>query len=202
MDKLQDDHHPAINHLLTWVASTKDRGMRSAGADSGDNVEDSPYISRTSLDEYYSQGQRVESLLGALFKDQDALLETLDIGLIRRRYPKIFCLLITIGKGQFINYFVGNGIDDQHLPLRRHWQTDFPSATWDPHFFSKFYTQQWQFCVPELDYAVNRRFDAKEWILPIQRIRTLGEGASANTYQIEVPRAYDRLQWVGNNRKF
>ena len=196
MDQPQNDSHPSIQQLVKWVESTKDRGMRSSDADGVDYDWDVPYVSQTALDNYFSQHQAVEKLLGALFSDNDPLKEALNARHIRGNYSKIFCLLITIGKGRFINSFVEYGINDQRLPLTLN-QHDFPPSPSDPEFFTTFYQKQWQFCVPELHAnTISRRFDPKECILPIRRTETLGNGGSATAYKVEVPRCYDCLTTV------
>lgn len=195
MEKHQNDDHPAIQHLIEWVNKTKDRGIRSANSGSGDGIEDCYYVSHTRFQEYYRQPQAVEKLLDALFGKHDPLLEALDAHSIRNKFHKIFTILIFIGRGRFISYFVARGIDDARLPLRSG-QNNFPTATSDPGFWTKFDRDQWKFCVSKLDSTVGRTFDANEYILPIRRIRKLGEGGTATAYEIEVPGAYNQLNAV------
>ena len=200
MDSAQNDHNPAISEFLKWANSTEHQhqGLRSGDVDSSNDNKDCSYLSQSALQQYFHQHHAVEKLLCALFGEDDPLLHSLNPALVRRKYPKVFGLLILIGKGRFINHFVEHDIDDQKLPLR-HCGPDFPSSTSDPDFFAKFSQDQWRFSVPELYHTVNRKFEAKEWILPIKRIKKLGEGGTARTYQIEVPEVYDQLEVVSGS---
>ena len=196
MDKAQPDDHPAIQDLLKLVNSTEDRGLRSGDTNDSD-ADDGEYafIPRTRLQAYLGQYDQVEKLLSALFGDEDPMSNPPDAGTIRQSYSKIFCILIAIGKGRFINHFIEHGIEDRYLPFQSH-PGNFPSATSDSSFFTTFYQQQWKFCVPELHKCFNKRFDANEWILPIKRKEELDHGGSAATYKIEVHEAYDQLHLV------
>ncbi|KAL8744272.1 MAG: hypothetical protein Q9184_008017, partial [Pyrenodesmia sp. 2 TL-2023] len=148
MDRPQLDSNPTIQKLIKWVHSTKDLGMRcTAGEESVYNWE-VPYISRRALEGYFSRDHAIDNLLQALYNEDSPVLEDLHASHIKNGYSMVFCLLIVIGHGQFINYFVEHGIDDQRLPL--HDQRNFPTTFSDPQFFDKFYQQQWQFCVPDL----------------------------------------------------
>lgn len=198
MDNTQADNHPAIQQLVGWVNGTPCRGIRASNTENEDDWEEVAFVSAAALDEYLSRPKAVEKLLAALFSEDDPLLDCLSANQIRRNYPRILCLLIFIGKGKFINHFVQNGINDQRLPLRKHEQPIFPTATLDPHFFESFYQNQWQFCVPELQLELDRRYDLKEWILPIQLSGSLGEGGSATSYKIKVQGSYDRLDTVSS----
>ncbi|KAL8747043.1 MAG: hypothetical protein Q9184_007659, partial [Pyrenodesmia sp. 2 TL-2023] len=154
MDRPQLDSNSAIQKLIKWVQSTKDLGMRcTAGEESVYNWE-VPYISRTALEEYFSRDRAIDNLLQALYSEDDPVLEDLKASHITNKYSMVFCLLIVIGHGRFINYFVQHGIDDQRLPL--HDQRNFPITASDPQFFGKFYEKQWQFCVPDLDADICR----------------------------------------------
>lgn len=190
MDKPQNDSEPPIQALLKWFESTPDRGMRSS-ADVKDEFDwDVPYVSQAALGVFFSKYQAVEKLLIALFGDHPSK-DYLNARQIKENYCKIFCLLISIGKGPFIIQFVEHGIDDHCLPLRTQ-PPDFPSSASDPQFFSAFYRKQWQFCVPKLHAdTFNRQYKAKEYILPIRRIGELGEGGSAVAVKVEVPDCYN-----------
>ena len=195
MDRPQNDSDPSIQHLLQWVESTPDRGMRSAADVKNGYDWNVPYISQAALAIYFSKFQAVEKLLIALFGNHPSR-DSLNAHQIKENYCKIFCLLISIGKGQFITQFVENGIDDHNLPLQTQ-PPDFPSSASDPHFFSAFYREQWKFCPHKLHAdTFNRQFKAKEHILPIRKIAELGEGGSATAFKVEVPDCYNSFQKV------
>ena len=194
MDRLQNDSDPRIQSLLKWVESTPDRGMRSSADGKAGYDWDVPYVSQAALGDFLSK-QAVENLLNALFGNHRSR-DYLGPRQIKEKYCKIFCLLISIGKGPFITQFVEHGIDDRYLPLQTQ-PPDFPSSASDSQFFSAFYQNQWQFCVPELNGdTFNRRFIAKEYILPIRRIGELGEGGSATAFKVEVPDCYNSFEKV------
>lgn len=172
--------------------------MRRAAADKSDYDWNVPFVSFTALEDYFGQPHVVDNLLRALFNKDELELESLHADQIKRNYSRVFCLLIIIGHGRFINEFVKHNIHDKRLPLLPHEQNIFPITTSDSSFFDKFCQEQWQFCVPKLHNAdIVRGFDHPETILPIRRKRTLGEGGSATVYEIEVHESYNRLDVVG-----
>ena len=189
------ENDPAIQNLIKWVESTEARGLRIAAGDSSGYDWNVPYVSRTALDQYFSL-EAVTELLHAFFDPHDPRCEGLDAGEIKRKYSKIFCLLITIGKGHFITNFVQYRIDDQRLPIGPNKPDNFPSSTSDPDYFSTFYKKQWQYCVPELGVVHDRRYEPRDLILPIRRVKQIGEGGSATAHLIEVLGSYYQLEEV------
>lgn len=204
MDTQSASSHPAIQQLIKWVESTVVQGLCGLDGD----MRDVNFVSHRALNDYFDQEDVLENLLRAHFPDNDQLLERSDARqikrsypriLIKRSYPRIFCLLILIGKGKFINHFVEYGISDQRLPLNKHKPVDFPADPSDPsdsHFFDTFLQHQWQFSVPELSVTYGRRFDPSETILPIRKVKRLGQGVSADIHQVEVHSSYDQLEAV------
>ena len=190
MDRPQDDSDHRIQKLLKWVESTENRGMRSSDDVNLGYDWDVPYVSQAALVKYFSEYHSVEKLLRALFGD-DRSKDSPTARRIKEDYCKIFSLLISIGKGQFITHFVRHEIDDQRLPLQTQ-PLNFPSSPSDPQFFSAFYQKQWQFCAPRLHADIfDRHFEVKEYILPIRRIGELGHGGSATAFKVEVPDCYN-----------
>ncbi|KAL8793424.1 MAG: hypothetical protein Q9195_004010 [Heterodermia aff. obscurata] len=179
--------HPAVQQLLRLIETTELRGLRGVDGD----MREVNFVSHRTLDDYFDRVDVLENLLRAHFPDGDRLVERIDVGQIKRSYARIFCLLIVIGKGEFIIHFTEYGISDRHLPLSRHKPDGFPTDPADSRFFETFLQRQWQFCVPELKVMNGRRFDPSEWILPIRMVKRLGEGVSADIYQVEVHGYYD-----------
>ncbi|KAL8996225.1 MAG: hypothetical protein Q9169_004203 [Polycauliona sp. 2 TL-2023] len=197
MERLQADSNATIQELIQWIGSTKERGMRCATGENGVYDWEVPYVSRTALKDYLGQHHVMDDLLQALYNGDGPALEAVDAGHIKNKYSMVFGLLIAIGHGRFINYFVDHGIDDQRLPLQD--QSKFPTAPSDPQFFTRFYQKQWEFCVPDLDADISRTYDRREWILPIRQLKHLGHGGSAHAYQIEVHRCYNKLDRAPNS---
>ena len=192
MDKHLASYHPATQRLLKWLESAKVQGLCSIDGD----MREVDFISHRALDDYFDEEDVLENLLRAHFTDDDHLLERIDIRQVKRRYARIFCLLIVIGKGGFIMPFIEYDISDQRLPLSKDKPLGFPADPSDSHFFDTFLRRQWEFSVPELNAMCGRRFDPSEWILPIRRVKRLGGGVSADIYQVEVHSGYDQLEVV------
>lgn len=188
------ENDPAVQDLVNFVLSTKDRGLRVTASDLKKYDWDVPYVSRTALHDYFTL-KKVHELLRVFSNGDNPVYDLVDAGQIKRQYSKVFCLLVVIGHGHFITEFVRHGIDDQQLPLGPHRSDKLPHSPSDPQFFDKFYQRQWQFCVPELKVTYDRHFDSK-FILPIRRVKTLGLGGSATAYQIEVHGSYNQLETV------
>ena len=192
MDKQLAYGHPAIQQLIKCLKAAEVQGL--CGIDG--EIRDEGFVPQRALNDYFDQEDVLENLLRAHFPDNDPVLERIDVRQIKRSYPRIFCLLIVIGKGTFIENFMVYDISDQRLPLSKHKPVDFPADPSDSHFFETFFEHQWQFSVPKLSIMHGRRFDMSDWILPIYRVKRLGEGVSADTYQVEVHSCYDQLEAV------
>ena len=173
MAEKQSDDIPAIQNFLAWADAPNTLSLGCQGTAS--NIE-RPFIPLKRLQAYFHEPRRINSLLKALLKEKDVgQLPASEI--VRTRYPRVFSILILIGRGRFIDHFVHHEIlDDQHLPLEAQPQS-WPSST-EADFFESFCAKQWLFYPAHFEHHMDRHF-GKDRILPIVEKEVLGEGGSA-----------------------
>ena len=193
MDELQPDDHPHIQDLLTWARGARQLGIRGAGL-----LIDQPFIPDPEIEAYFEDVRPIKKLLAALFSDGSPRV---DPETIRKKYAKVFLILLLTGNGRFIRHFVRNdSLCDRHLPFTSQ-PANFPESTADAGFFTSFYHQQWEFCAPIFEYGMDTQFDETDLILPIIHKEKLGRGGSAIVHKIQLHPAYNKLGRGGPSRE-
>jgi hypothetical protein len=178
------DPHPEIQAFLAWFNENLCTGKRGK--------DDTPFMPQRCLVEYLGSPDRVAKILRALFPHGDLPCRP---DAVLRKCPKVFCILLLIGKGHFIRLFHRyDSLCDNALPIgfKGARPKYFPTAADDPHFFNHFYEKQWMFCVPEIHYREDLIY-RKEHILPIIRWERISEGDSTVTYRIKLHEDYNKL---------
>lgn len=185
---VQRDHHPAVQEFITWITENSIPGIKRS-----QSANTCLFIPLPRL-KAYLDGRRVTALLQALFPDGTPVRWDA----VRTDYSRVFCILILIGKGIYIKHFTQNdSLSDQKLPFESK-PRSFPTATYDPNFFSTFSKKQWMFCPHEFHYnKIDLRVE-NECILPFISRKKLAEGGSAEIYKIDVHEAYDNLNPLEN----
>lgn len=180
----QPDHQSDIQDFIAWVDKKRCLGRR------GPRLSiDCPFLPYTEL-EAYLDDRGIGKLLIALFPDDH--LDKKEIDHIRRRYSKVFSILLLIGKGLFIKRFIKfSSLSDSRLPFES-WPANFPKATNDALFFNSFQAEQWMFCAQIFEHSIDSRF-ADDLILPIIEKSELGHGGSAFVYKVVLHEAYNIL---------
>ena len=148
------------------------------------------FIPNPKLEEYLRVPRRVRTLLEALFSDSDLPVEPEEV---RRKYSKVFVILLLIGKGEYIINFVGrDSLCDRHLPFDSK-PSAFPIDSTDSTFFQRFRDIQFEVCAPCFDDdGAHKHFEPSE-ILPITNKKKLAGGGAATIYQITIHEAYNNL---------
>lgn len=179
------EHQVDIQEFHQWVEKNQIKGIQG-------NVESSrcvllPFsILKTCFTPRYLR-QLNEALLGTEgfnFNVKDILDD----------YCKVFCILLEIGKGEYIEYFLQHSsLCDQKLPFEPESRPqNFPNDPNDPKFFVKFCEKQWLLCAPEFKKKSKSRY-RKELILPIIESTYLSQGGSARVYKIKLHQCYDKF---------
>jgi hypothetical protein len=133
----------------------------------------------------------LNTLLGAVYEGQAVPISAKGVV---SAYSKIFCILLYIGKIEFLPVFMGcDDLNDQHLPFRLHDRpSQFPFDPTAPTFFEEFCHAQWRFCPPSIDANCNRRLE-KDYVLPFTKKQQIAKGASAAISTIEIYPLYNTL---------
>jgi hypothetical protein len=178
----QPAYEPDISAFIKWVEDYSVTGTLGPVP-----AVNHPFMPLPRLETYLKEGSRTETLLRASFPNRDPPIEAQEVW---RNCTKVFSILLFIGKGGFIQYFVQNEqLWDAKLPFIS--PADFPHTPNDDRFFDSFFKQQWRFC-PHTFCPDDVRL-RKECILPIVHKEQLQGGGSAITYKIKLHPAYDDL---------
>lgn len=192
MDEQQPDNHPDLQDLLTWAEGVRQPGIGGNGLEIGRSFMPDPDI-----EAYFKTVRPIQKLLAALFP---FVAPQMDPETIRKKYIKVFLILLFTSNGRFIASFLRHdNLSDQYLPFKSR-PNHFPPSTADPDFFTSFYRRQWEFCARTFEYAIHQQLD-EDLILPIIYKKKLGGGGSAVVHQIKLHPAYDKLSRQGHARE-
>ena len=184
MAPVQPKFHSDIEGFFKWIEDNSLQG--TVGKTDKPNTW---FMPAQRLDIWLKDSTHTPDLLRAIYKEEKIPVEPQDIW---RFCPKIFAILLKLGKGEFIPHFVHHAsIWDKSLPFRSK-PDDFPTDTSDEQFFTNFATCQWHF----EPHTFGNSFDVSlepERILPIKYKEFKGKGSSAEVYLIKVHQAYDQL---------
>lgn len=181
----QLDDNPHIQELLTWYEGARQLGIGNAGLEI-----DRPFIPDPEIEALFEDIRATKKLLAALFPNGNPQV---DPETIRKKYTKVFLILLLTGNGRFIAWFVRHdSLCDRYLPFRSR-PAGFPNSTTNGDFFPSFCREQWAFCARIFQFGIHQHFDAKDLILPIISKEKLGGGGSAIVHKINLHPAYNKL---------
>ena len=186
----QPDYAQAIQDFLDFVNEKSVKGTHGPSS-----TVNRPFMPSRRLQTYFEGQlhQRTNNILQALFLPDEPPIEPAEI---LQKCPRVFAILLCIGKGRFIERFARHhNLRDNKLPFEtrpRH----FPNATDDEHFWESFYEQQWHFYPHTFQNDTDTELE-KEYILPIIHKEWLAEGGSAVAYKIKLHSTYDQLKTSG-----
>ena len=181
----QPDHNLAIQGFHQWIEEAQVKGTGDASLDLKH-----PFVPSSTVQAYFQDINNIEKILAALYGPFESPVDAQEI---KRKYAKVFCILLLIGRGRYIDSFVKyDNLSDNHLPFEGRPQSFPPSSSTAPYFFERFCDQQWALCTPVFRENMDKEFKAKE-ILPIIEEQKLVGGGSATTYKIKLHDEYDLL---------
>lgn len=131
----------------------------------------------------------LRDILAALFPDGHILPKE-----IFPKYVAVFCALLCIGKGHYIEHFKHyESLSDTSLPFDpesppAHW----PNTAGDSDFLRKFSKAQWKFCARKWEDLSDKHYDSEQ-ILPIIYKKRISSGGSANIWLVKIHPFYNRL---------
>lgn len=110
-------------------------------------------------------------------------------------HTAVFCILLRIGKGRYIEHFAGyEELSDRRLPFDfSHAPAELSDIDQDPVLLQRFCDTQWTYCVPTFDKNMfNKRF-GKQRILPITYKEPCGREGLAEKSVISVYGPYNEM---------
>ncbi|KAK5121454.1 hypothetical protein LTR85_005287 [Meristemomyces frigidus] len=188
----QPDYDLAIQHFRQWL-NTATIQCRETLRDNT-TIPGFSFVPHSAITAYF-QPERISGLLRLFFANGGGPSPR-DIA---QRCPRGFCILLFIGRGQYIGSFaVHEELWDEHLPFFRPGPDEFPVAHEDPELFNRFFDEQWRFCPNTLERIEAGSFKVKrEKVLPLLSKTWVASGVTASLHHIVVHRDYDRLKEDG-----
>ena len=185
-----------------------------------ENTDVDDFVPAGEVDAYLRQNAALEDMLRALFPNAN---DRPKASQILQNHSLVFTVLISCGKGDWINVFLKHGsLCDRNLPFRMHVtkdQIDDPlrmtykiptasapvstlttestsSRSLDEFFtnsFESFQASQARFCAPTLAEGCYYDFDEDD-ILPYLEKQLIGEGSVAKVYRVKVHASHDFMR--------
>lgn len=198
----QPDSQEDIQQFLHWVQKSCDYGIQEPVIGGGEVL----FLPYGLIDSYFRDNNfhHLNKILDAIFdKDPPVDAET-----ILRTCPKVFCILLSIGQGRFIQHFIQyENLYDLQLPFDpTHPPADFPmsicpmSAS-DDQLLQTFCAKQWKFCAKPFRNLAGLRIP-EDQILPIKDMERLAGGGSAAVHKIVLYEEYNELKDVSKQVSF
>lgn len=150
---------------------------------------DDRYTPRSILSRYFADaGSSIENLLKEVLEDEEHIPQG---ETVLNQYLTVFSILLSIGKGKYLNRCIERDYSDEKLPFfdrPRH----FPKSD-EGSFFDSFFDAQWRFCPARITKnPVNFQIEPEQ-ILPLKRREQIATNATSTTYLVEFYEEYDSL---------
>ena len=182
---MQRDDQPILQEFHAWLQGASAKGYNNLASD--ETVE---FVPSTAITAFFATPPRLKSVLRALFPGEEP---DVDVEVIRQFYLKTLCILISIGRGRYIQHFHQyHSLRDTSLGWSKE-PPNFPKSSSDDTFASDFSHKQWEFYARVLQPESNAKFE-KQVIWPIFRKERIRSGVSADIYKIHVHKAYNKLR--------
>jgi hypothetical protein len=182
----------AISEFLAWTQKSCAYSVGSFASE----MSRREFVPLSTLETYLedSRNTRLKNILTEVFRPDNPPIYP---EVILKRYTAVFCTLLELGKGRYIEYFTQHdSLCDVMLPFDlNNRPSNFPVDTNDSNFFRAFCRRQWKFCAPTFQYPMQHLYFENERVLPIVSRELLGKsGGSAVLHKIRVHQAYNRLE--------
>jgi hypothetical protein len=136
--------------------------------------------------------QMMNKILSEVFETK---FPPVDSEFILREHIAIFCILLRIGKGTFIEHFARyEELSDRRLPFDlSHPPIGFPDPEGDPTFIHQFCDKQRMYCVPIFDAHMLHKHLGNQRLLPITFKDSHGAEGMSDRYVIQVYGPHNKL---------
>jgi hypothetical protein len=185
----QPDHHAVLQDFFRWESQSWIEVVADITTD-----EKTCFMPVETLKSYLKSdgSKKLNKILSELFQSEDIPINP---EIILRTHTAVFCILLRISKGRYIEYFARyEELSDQRLPFDlTHPPACFPAATDDSKFLQRFCEKQWMYCVPIFDNHMVHKHFGRQRLLPITHKERLGGGGSAIIYKIKLYGPHNKL---------
>lgn len=179
--------HSALQAFSGWVKESMVEVVVDARKD-----EKATFVPIEKIRSYFTANghEHLNQILQVIFESQTPLV---DAETILFEHTAVFCILLHIGKGRYIEQVVGfEELSDRRLPFNETLK-ELSDVDDDPAFVQRFCQTQWLYCVPRFDHKMlNKRF-GEQRILPITHQILQGTDGLAEVSQIKLYGPYNKM---------
>jgi hypothetical protein len=185
----QPRHNAALEEFFRWESQSSVEVVADMTTD-----EKAHFMPLGLLKDYLTANDN-EQLHDILFEVFDSDFPPIDPELILRDHAAIFCILLAIGKGRYIEHFACyEELSDRRLPFdSNHPPQEFSAASGDLDFVKRFCEKQWMYCVPVFDGHMLHKYFGAQRLLPITYKEPRGIEGMAGKYSIKLYGPYNKL---------
>ncbi len=180
---------PALGEFLQWESQSWVEAVSNLVSD-----EKEYFMPLEILKAYFTadDSRKLNQILVEIF---DTNFPPIDPELILRDHTAIFCILLRIGQGVYIEHFARyEELSDRRLPFDpSNPPEEFPEEPNDPRFLQRFCERQRMYCVPIFDCHMLHKHFARTRLLPILSKESLGQEGMASKYVIKIYGPHNKL---------
>lgn len=192
LPELRDNTWDHYNQdFLGWVEKNKIKGSSLFSSST-----DIFFVSRRSLEEYFSDRHRTRQIIQTVCRCQ----LTIDLDEFLRKWTCVFAILLYIGKGSAIQKFIDQGLYDSRHPFEVK-PPDFPYAAAGEEFWPRYRENQWLFFPLELQKNNFKLRVPEHRVLPFIEKQEIGGGGSSKVFAIKVHHDYEELSSSEQSRQ-
>jgi hypothetical protein len=189
----QPDQHGALNDFFRWERQSSIDVVADFSTD-----ETAAFMPVETLKSHFraNGGRKLTQILSEVFRSDDPPINS---EVIIQSHTAIFCILLHIGKGPYIEHFARyEELADQRLPFDpTHPLSCFPGD--DEPFLEQFCEKQWMYCVPTLDNHMHHKHFARQRLLPITHKEKRGGTGNVVVYKIKLYPPHNKLRLAKSN---
>jgi hypothetical protein len=193
----QHNEDPMIQEFLSWVEEKSVRGLIDPASS-----QQPRFLPTDTLKCYLeaNEFQNTKKLLRAVFRTKDFPVRAEEVA---QKCPRVFCVLLLIGKGEFVRIFLQRRQLQDGLPFRVESPPEgFPHCPPERNgneFLQRFCEMQWIVCASEMDFQLEEKIFEDEQILPIMVSDRIETGANAVCYKVVLHKQYNLLRGSTSN---
>jgi hypothetical protein len=184
---------PALRNFFQWESQSCVEVVADLATD-----EKAYFLPLETVKSYFTADDKLDKILSEVFESEYA---PVDSELVLRDHTAIFCILLRIGQGSYIEHFARyEELSDRRLPFdSSHPPAGFPDD--EPNFLQRFCEEQWMYCVPIFDdYMLHKHF-GRQRLLPITSKVSYGTEGFAHKFVIKLYGPYNRLLPAGQRQQ-
>lgn len=187
-------HHAALQEFFRWERQSWVEVAADITTD-----EKAHFVPVETLKSYFkgNGSRKLNKILLEVFQSEDI---PVDPEVILRGHTAVFCILLRISKGRYIEDFAYfEELSDHRLPFDpAHPPAHFPEDIDDPSFLQRFCETQWMYCVPTFDDHMLHKYFGRQRLLPIVHKELCGARGDTAMYKIKLYGPHNKLILVGS----